>query len=122
MFNVVTNQKDVPHAILIRALEPLEGEEIMYKRFGVKKGQRADPHFLTKGPGNVGRALGLYTTHTGSSLQGDEVYIGEDGFKLKKADIGISPRIGVDYAGEHAEWLYRFYVKGNKYVSGKIRD
>ena len=122
MFNVVTNQKDVPHAILIRALEPLEGEEIMYNRFGVKKGQRADPYFLTKGPGNVGRALGLYTTHTGASLQEDEVYIGDDGFKLKKTDLGISPRIGVDYAGEHAEWLYRFYVKGNKYVSGKIRD
>lgn len=122
MFNVVTNQKDVPHAILIRALEPLEGMEIMYERFGVKKGQRSDPYFLTKGPGNVGRALGLYTSHTGTSLQGDEVYIGDDGFKLKKSVIGQSPRIGVDYAGEHAEWLYRFYVKGNKYVSGKIRD
>ncbi|MGN6419662.1 MAG: DNA-3-methyladenine glycosylase [Pseudobacter sp.] len=120
MFNVVTNQRDVPHAILIRALEPVEGQELMLQRFGVKAGQRADPYFLTKGPGNVGRALGLHTSHTGSSLQGDEVYIGDDGYKLKKEQIGESPRIGVDYAGEHAEWLYRFYVKGNRYVSGKI--
>ncbi|HVK49899.1 MAG TPA: DNA-3-methyladenine glycosylase, partial [Pseudobacter sp.] len=120
MFNVVTNQRDVPHAILIRALEPVEGQAVMLQRFGVKEGQRSDPYFLTKGPGNVGRALGLHTSHTGSSLQGDEVYIGDDGLRLKKEQIGESPRIGVDYAGEHAEWLYRFYVKGNKYVSGKI--
>lgn len=122
MFNVVTNQRDVPHAILIRALEPVEGQAMMLQRFGVKEGQRSDPYFLTKGPGNVGRALGLHTSHTGSSLQGDEVYIGDDGFKLKKEQIGESPRIGVDYAGEHAEWLYRFYVKGNKNVSGKVRN
>lgn len=120
MFNVVTNQRDVPHAILIRALEPLEGQDIMLQRFGVKPGQRSDPYFLTKGPGNVGRALGLHTSHTGSSLQGDEVYIGDDGYTLKKEQVGESPRIGVDYAGEHAEWLYRFYVRGNRYVSGKI--
>jgi len=119
MFNVDTNQKDIPHAILIRALEPLHGKEIMLQRFGVSEGQRSDPYFLTKGPGNVGRALGLHTTHTGCSLQSDEVYIADDGTIINPESIGISPRIGVDYAGEHAEWHYRFFLKGNKYVSGK---
>ncbi|NML19379.1 DNA-3-methyladenine glycosylase [Pseudoflavitalea sp. G-6-1-2] len=121
MFNVVTNRKDVPHAILVRALEPVEGKEIMFQRFGVSEGQRADKYFLTKGPGNVGRALGLHTSHTGTSLHSKELYIADDGMKYEDEAIGVSPRIGVDYAGDHAAWLYRFYVKGNKYVSGKIR-
>ena len=120
MFNVVTNEKDIPHAILIRALEPVAGQETMLQRFGVSEGKRKDPYFLTKGPGNVGRALGLHTSHTGSDLQGDQVYIGDDGVLVEPELVGVSPRIGVDYAGDHAEWHYRFYIRGNKYVSGKM--
>jgi DNA-3-methyladenine glycosylase len=52
---------------------------------------------------------------------GEELYIADDGFKIKPSMIGTSPRIGVDYAGDHADWHFRYFLKGNKYVSGKIR-
>jgi DNA-3-methyladenine glycosylase len=118
MFNIVTNKTDVPHAILIRAVEPLEGIDIMLKR---TKKSKADLT-LGRGPGNVGKAFGFHTSQCGQLLNSNELYIADDGFKLTPAMIGTSPRIGVDYAGDHAEWHYRFYVRGNKYVSGRIKN
>jgi DNA-3-methyladenine glycosylase len=115
MFNIVTNKEGVPHAILIRAVEPLKGIDIMLKRTGKKKLDES----LTRGPGNVGKAFGFHTSQCGLSLQSDELYIADDGFKLTPSMISTSPRIGVDYAGEHAAWHYRFFIKGNKYLSGK---
>jgi DNA-3-methyladenine glycosylase len=115
LFNVVTNRKDIPHAILIRALEPLEGIPLMLQRTGKKK----IDFTLTRGPGNLSRALGLATLHTGASLHGREIFIGDDGVRPRKAEIGVSARIGVDYAGPDADLPYRFFIKGNKYVSGK---
>jgi DNA-3-methyladenine glycosylase len=117
LFNVVTNKKNIPHAILIRAIEPIDGIDIMLKRTGKKK---AD-HTLTKGPGNVSKALGLFTHHSGASLLNNEMFIADDGFVINKKNISITKRIGVDYAAEDAELLYRFIVKGNKYVSGKLK-
>jgi DNA-3-methyladenine glycosylase len=117
LFNVVTNRKDVPHAVLVRALEPLEGIPVMLKRMGR---ERLD-HSLTRGPGNVSKALGLRTSHTGLSLMDGEVWIGDDGFRVGRAEIGASPRIGVDYAGEDAALRYRYFLKGNQYVSGPKR-
>lgn len=117
MFNIVTNRQDTPDAVLIRAVEPLEGADIMLKRTGKKK---LDPT-LTSGPGRVGKAMGFHTAQCGLSLTGDELYIGDDGFKVPEASIGSSPRVGVDYAGEHAAWHYRFFIKGSPYVSGKIK-
>lgn len=115
MFNVVTNQQGIPHAILVRAVEPVIGIDMMLERTGKMKLD----HTLTKGPGNVGKALGLYTRHTGLSLLGDEVFIADDDFKVKKSDILATPRIGVDYAGTDAALPYRFIINGNPYVSGK---
>jgi DNA-3-methyladenine glycosylase len=115
MFNIVSSREGVPHAILIRAVEPLEGIDIMLRRTGREKPDER----LTRGPGNVGRAFGFHTSQCGISLVSNELFIADDGFKLAKSMIGASPRIGVDYAGEHAEWHYRFYIKGSKYVSGK---
>ena len=115
LFNIVTNQKEIPHAILIRALEPLQGIDIMLSRTGKKK----PDYSLTNGPGNVSKALGISTHHTGSNLLTDEIFIGDDGFKLSKKEILSTPRIGVDYAGEDAKLFYRFVVKSNKYVSGR---
>ncbi|MER3463352.1 MAG: DNA-3-methyladenine glycosylase [Chitinophagaceae bacterium] len=115
MFNIVTAKEGVAHAILIRAVEPMEGIDVILKRTR-KKNLDAS---LTRGPGNVGKAFGFHTSQCGLSLTSDELYIYNDAFKLEAIDIGSSPRIGVDYAGEHAQWLYRFYVRGNKYVSGK---
>ncbi|HEY4877260.1 MAG TPA: DNA-3-methyladenine glycosylase [Puia sp.] len=115
LFNVITNKKNIPHAILIRALEPLDGIDIMLERTRKIKLDFS----LTKGPGNVSKALGLLTHHTGKDLLNNEVFIADDGFKLNKKEIEISKRIGVDYAEEDALLPYRFSVKGNKYVSGK---
>jgi DNA-3-methyladenine glycosylase len=115
MFNIVTAKEGVPHAILIRAVEPLEGKEIILERTGKKVWDES----ITGGPGRVGKAFGFHTSQCGLSLIGNELFIGDDGFMLDENDIIASPRIGVAYAGEHAEWHYRFNIKGNKYVSGK---
>lgn len=115
MLNVVTNDKEIPDAVLIRAVEPLEGIDIMLKRTGKKTLDNT----LTKGPGNVGKALGIFKHHSGRDLRDEELYIADDGYKIKQEDIASSPRIGVESAGKDALLPYRFYVKGNKYVSGK---
>lgn len=115
MFNVVTNQLGIPHAILIRAAEPVAGLDIMLRRTGKLQPDTT----LTKGPGNVGKALGIFTRHTGMDLLGSELFIAADDFQVKKTDILATPRIGVDYAGEDAALPYRFLIRGNPYVSGK---
>ncbi|MBD0331977.1 MAG: DNA-3-methyladenine glycosylase [Chitinophagaceae bacterium] len=117
MFNIVTNKTDAPHAILIRAVEPLKGIDIMLRRTG----KQVVDETLTRGPGNVGKAFGFHTSQCGVSLVSNELYIADDNYKVPKNKVGVSPRIGVDYAGDHAHWHYRFFIKGNKYVSGKIR-
>ena len=115
LFNVVTNGRDIPHAILIRALEPLEGIDVMMKR--MKK--PIHDHSLTRGPGNVSKALGINTGDTGTDLLGDRIFIADDGWRYADTEIFKSERIGVDYAGEHASLHYRFFVKNNPYISGK---
>jgi DNA-3-methyladenine glycosylase len=116
LFNVVTNKKETPHAILIRALEPIKGIDVMLERTGKQKLDNT----LTRGPGNVSKALAIsFKQHSGYSLLSKELFIAEDGFMLNKKNIAASPRIGVDYAGEDAKLPYRFFIKGNPFVSGK---
>ena len=115
LFNVVTNTKEIPNAILIRALEPLSGIDLMLKRTGK---QKLD-YSLTRGPGNLSKALGILTKHSGISFQDKNLFIAEDGFVPGKKEMAASPRIGVDYAGKDAKLLYRFYIKENPFVSGK---
>jgi len=115
LFNVVTNKKETPHAILIRALEPIKGIDMMLERTGKIQLDNS----LTRGPGNVSKALGIFTNHTGESLLSKTLFIAEDGFVSNKKNIAASPRIGVDYAGEDAKLPYRFFIKGNPFVSGK---
>ena len=115
LFNVVTNIKDTPHAVLVRAVEPLEGISTMLQRTGKKKPDRT----LTSGPGNVSKALGLLVSHSGVSLLEEAVFIADDGYALKKKDIIATTRIGVDYAGEDALLPYRFFIRDNIYVSGR---
>lgn len=117
MFNIVTNKEGAADAILIRGVEPIDGIDVMLRRTGKKKLDET----LTRGPGNVGKAFGFYTSQCGMLLNNNDLFIADDGFKISKSMIGASPRIGVDYAGKHAEWHYRFFVKGNKYVSGKVK-
>ena len=115
LFNVVTNVKGIPHAILIRGLEPMKGIQDMLLRSGKPKPDQT----LTRGPGNVSKALGIHTRDSGLSLIGREIYLAEDGFSYEQSMIYASPRIGVEYAKEDALLPYRFYVRGNPYVSGK---
>lgn len=115
LFNVVTNVADTPHAVLIRGVEPITGVEHMLQRTGK---QKLD-HTLTRGPGNVSKALGIYTQHTGMELTGKELFIVDDGFEIKSSHIIATPRIGVDYAGADALLPYRFILKDNPFVSGK---
>jgi DNA-3-methyladenine glycosylase len=117
LFNIVTNSTDTPHAVLIRALDPLEGIEEMLRRTHKKKLD----HTLTRGPGNVSKALGIHTKHTRTSLLADKIFVADDGGRYSRKEIAVSPRIGVDYAGKDALLPYRFYVKGNPFVSGKPR-
>jgi DNA-3-methyladenine glycosylase len=114
LFNVVTNKAGIPHAVLVRALEPIHGIDIMLDR---TRKQVLD-NTLTRGPGNVSKALGIFTSHTGLDLMESDVRIVQDQFKVKKSAIGITTRIGVDYAGPDAFLPYRFIVSGNPYVSG----
>ena len=115
LFNIVTNLKDIPHAVLIRAAEPITGVDAMLQRTHKKKPDNT----LTSGPGNVSKALGIYTHHTGKDLRSENFFIADDGFKLSKKNIVSTPRIGVDYAAEDALLPYRFFIKDNMYVSGK---
>jgi len=115
LFNIITNEKDIPHAILIRGAEPIDGIPVMLRRTGKTKADFT----LTRGPGNVAKALGITLDHTGDSLLGDEMFLADDGFVPAAADILATPRIGVDYAGADALLPYRFLLRNNKYVSGK---
>lgn len=115
LFNVVTHSKETPHAILIRALEPITGIDEMLRRAGKKKFDNT----LTRGPGNLSKALGIFTSHSGSSLRSKKLFIAADDFFFAKKEIVASPRIGVDYAGNDALLPYRFYIKGNPFISGK---
>lgn len=114
LFNVVTNKKDVPDAVLIRAAEPLHGIDIMLQRTGKIKLDST----LTKGPGNMSRALGIIKQHSGIKLGSAEISIYDDGYIIDAASTGISKRIGIDGAGEAIDYPYRFYIKGNRFVSG----
>jgi len=115
LFNVVTNKKDVPDAVLIRAVEPMEGVDIMLQRTGKKKLDST----LTRGPGNVSKALGINKIHSGIVLTGNIIFLADDNWKANHADaIAASKRIGIDSAGTDALLPYRFYIRGNKYVSG----
>jgi DNA-3-methyladenine glycosylase len=115
MFNIVTNEKEIPDAVLIRAIEPLQGIDIMLKRTGKLKLDNT----LTKGPGNVGKALGISKQYSGLHLLDGEIYLLNDGFVPDKNEVGISGRVGVESAGADALLPYRFYIRSNKYVSGK---
>lgn len=113
LFNVITNHRDVPHAILIRGLEPIDGIDIMLKRRGVQAVKRN----LTGGPGLVAQALGITLAHNGLDLCGDKLWIEDRNYPLKQGQIVGSPRVGVGYAGEDAYKPWRFRLKDNPFTS-----
>ncbi len=112
LFNVVTNEKGLADAILIRAIEPIEGIHIMMERRNLIKIEKR----LTSGPGVLSQALGISTQNNGKSLISNTLWI-ENGQKISNKQIVETTRIGVDYAGDDAFKPWRFYIKENKWVS-----
>lgn len=104
LFNVVTNASGIPHAVLIRAGVPLEGQELMLQRRKKKKLDRT----LLGGPGSVGMALGITTALTGADLLADTIWIEDHNFQPRPGAVLALPRVGVDYAEEDALLPYRF--------------
>ncbi|PST83205.1 DNA-3-methyladenine glycosylase [Pedobacter yulinensis] len=113
LFNVVTSGPGEPHAVLVRGIEPLEGLELM---MGRRKALVHKPN-LTAGPGSAAKALGIDRLLNGQDLTGDHIWIEDHGIRYAENQIVSGPRIGVDYAGEDALLPWRFYVRGNPYVS-----
>lgn len=110
-FNVVTNVENVPHAVLVRALQPIEGIELMRQR---RHGQ--PDRNLTNGPGKLCIALGIDRRLDRADLLGDHVWL-EDGEHMPSRKIASGPRIGIDYAEEWVKKPWRFWVRDNQYVS-----
>jgi DNA-3-methyladenine glycosylase len=117
LFNIVTSVKGQPHAVLIRAIDPLIGAEIMELRRNMPVNKSA----ISSGPGSAAKALGIDHSFNKKDLGGEEIWIEDHGIKYTDDEIAASPRIGVAYAQEDAFLPWRFFVKGNKYVSKRIK-
>ncbi|MCE7864226.1 MAG: DNA-3-methyladenine glycosylase [Bacteroidetes bacterium CHB5] len=111
LFNVVTNKAGRAEAVLIRAAEPIAGQDIILRRMKAYKLTR-----ITSGPGKLTRALGIERTHNGASLR-DSVVTIETHTPVPSKNIIATTRIGIDYAGADAMLPWRFYVKDNEWVS-----
>lgn len=107
--NVVANVVDVPEAVLIRALEPVDGVELMRRRRG-----RKNLRELCSGPGKLSQALGVTKNFYGADLCGDEIFIESTDFQ---ATVAATKRINVDYAGAAADYPWRFVAAGNEFLS-----
>jgi DNA-3-methyladenine glycosylase len=116
--NIVVAPTGSPHAVLIRALEPVRGMELMTQR----RGKPATSRELSNGPGKLTNALAITGADYGRDLCGDELFLEETDAEIPRGKIGRSPRINVDYAGKWAALPWRFYERGNRYVSVPPRD
>jgi DNA-3-methyladenine glycosylase len=115
LFNVVTAKKGMAHAVLIRALEPLEEIDMMLMR---RNFDQLKPQ-LTAGPGVMSKALGIKSAHTGMNMThpNSKIWIEDRNIIVKPQNIIHSPRVGVDYAEECAAWNWRFRIAGNIWTS-----
>jgi len=112
LFNIVTNIKDKPHAVLVRGVFPMVGIEEMQKRTGKK----TSAYELTNGPGKLSKALGITVKYNGTKLTGNTIWIEDRGIICGDSDITTGPRIGVDYAKEDALLPYRFVLNYSNYL------
>lgn len=113
LFNIVSSVEGEPHAVLVRAVEPLTGVETMELR----RNMPASKTTISSGPGSAAKALGIDRSFNKKDLTGNEIWIEDHGIKYSPDEIVSGPRIGVAYAREDALLPWRFYVKGNRYVS-----
>jgi DNA-3-methyladenine glycosylase len=110
LVNVVSGELNHPEAVLIRAVEPCTGIELMVER----RGQGKKPQELTNGPGKLTRALGIVKEDYGRSFFEPPLYIA---IGREVEEISAGPRIGIPNSGEAKDYPWRFWVKGNPYVS-----
>lgn len=117
MFNIVTGNEGSSHAVLIRAIEPHTGIEYMRERRNIFN----DDRNLCRGPGSLSKALGLNKKHNGTDIQSDIIWIEDSGNDYSADQIKASARIGMNFEGPYKIIPWRFYVKGNRYVSRSYR-
>ena len=110
LFNVVTNLKDIPDAVLIRGVIPVEEIDIMLERISKKN----IPKDFCQGPGRLTNALGITCSHSGVDLTGNKIWIEDKKLKVNKNNILITTRVGIDYAGDDAFRPYRFILDNIK--------
>ena len=110
-FNVVTNVEGTPHAVLVRAAEPIEGLDVIRRR---RRGR--SEYELTSGPGRLCLALGIDRKLDKADLLGNRVWI-EDGVSISPRQIERGPRVGIEYAEEWVMKPWRFWVRDNPFVS-----
>jgi len=118
--NVITSPENVPHGVLIRAVEPLEGLEYMsLNRYNLPLEDLTPSKLrnLTRGPGRLCNAMNIDLSLNGASLLGPEIFI-EEPAAHEEFTIASSPRINISYAQEAVSYPWRFYIEGNRYVSG----
>lgn len=113
--NVTTREKGVAEGVLIRALEPRQGIGLMRSRRRIRPGKKDVE--LANGPGKLCAALGIDGTLYGADLCSDTLFLREPEDKAEFA-VGTSPRRHVDYAGEAKDYPWRFFIVGNRCVSG----
>ncbi|MCA1801052.1 MAG: DNA-3-methyladenine glycosylase [Rhodothermaceae bacterium] len=113
LFNVITSREDEPHAVLIRALEPVDGLDVMLERRGLDRVQRN----LTGGPGLLTQAMGITTRHNGTDLTGNTIWIEDRHAEVAPSGIICSARVGVHYAGVDAGKPWRFRIRDNPFTS-----
>lgn len=102
-----------PEAVLIRALEPVAGVDIMEKRRGAQLKRAVN---LTNGPGRLCMAMGITKLQHKLDLTAPPLYI-QDASSIADEDIVETTRIGIDYSGDWKNKPWRFYIKGNSFVS-----
>nr|WP_297864661.1 DNA-3-methyladenine glycosylase [uncultured Acetatifactor sp.] len=108
--NVVANQKDFPEVVLIRALQPTVGIELMQNRR-----QKQSVRELCNGPGKLSQAMGITKDCYGLDLCGNELYI--ETVAGSALSVSTTKRINIDYAGEAVHYLWRFVFSNNKFIS-----
>lgn len=113
LFNIVTNKEGVADAVLIRAVQPIEGEKYMTQR----RGKEHMKPVISNGPGKLSQALGITTSYDKTDLLGETIWIEDRDIEIPKDKIKASKRIGVDYAGKDAELPWRFTLQHSEWVS-----
>jgi len=114
MFNVVASGRGIPNAVLIRALEPIAGFEVMCQRRGKTQLKK-----ITSGPGSLSLAMGIDLNLYGCSLQSQKIWIEDNGIMVSGDEIVSTTRVGVNYAAEDALLPWRFYLRENAWISRK---